>query len=276
MPFGNQEFQYQLPFIFPFDSHPGPVKDAIEDAKNLNRSLFLFIYCIDNPNTYKVSKILQSDAIANEIHSNFIFLPLDVSFPEGWHSACDLKFTEIPMIAIVRPEGTTLNESHVFAEFKGIISEDDLLSSIRIENHHRSPDVEIIEQQNEEFNEAIRRDTEATREEVEEEQRVQNQQEEEKREKEKIEKEFDELPEIEEGMDVATIRFQFPDNVSRIHKFPRDQTVNLLFVFARKFMFPKKFVLVTGFPQYKIDENGKKLSDVCREKNFIVHVEEDE
>ncbi|KAH0788714.1 FAS-associated factor 2 [Histomonas meleagridis] len=277
MPYNNQEnLHHQLQFTFPFDSHPGPLKDAITDAKNLNRSLFIFIYFADNPNTNHVVKILQKESIANEIHSNFIFIPLDVSYPEGWHSACELEFTEIPTIIILRPNGTTLSDSRVFAILEGRIDESDLLSSIQIENNQRTQDAAIIQQQNEEFNDAVQQDQEVTREEAEEEQRARKQIEDEEEQRKKVEKEFEELPETNDSTDIATIRFQFPDNINRIHKFPRDQKIDLLFVFVRKFMFPKKFILKTGFPQFRIEENGKLISEVCHEKNFIVHVEEEE
>ena len=51
-------------------------------------------------------------------------------------------------------------------------------------------------------------------------------------------------------------------------------SIDNLFVFVRMFMFPKKFALMTGFPQKALQENGSVMRNECPERQFIVHVEE--
>ncbi|KAK8870600.1 hypothetical protein M9Y10_008486 [Tritrichomonas musculus] len=266
----------RLPFTFPYDSHPGPIEDAIVDAKNLHRSLILFIYCLHNPLTPSIVNLLQKPSIANEIHENFVFLPLDVTWPEGWSVATQLEFQRMPLLAIIRPKGSSLWESRVFVKYEGKIGENTLLSSIRVELQERNPDNRIVEEQNNDFNEAILQDAENERIRREQAAEAQAQAQRAEEEAKKIDEEFEQLPSTDGLTDVTTIRFQFPDNNTRIHKFPRDCSVNLLFVFVRKFMHPKKFILLTGFPQFKINEDGQKLCDVYGEKNFIIHVEEED
>ncbi|OHT15866.1 hypothetical protein TRFO_13697 [Tritrichomonas foetus] len=278
-PYNTEVYNFsnnRIPFSFPFDSHPGPVDEAVVDAKNLHRSLFLFIYCINNPLTTSICNLLQKPSIASEIRENFVFLPLDVTWPEGWSVASHFEFKRMPLIAIIRPKGSSLWESKIFVKYEGRVGENTLLSSMRVELHERNPDTEIVEEQNNEFNDALLQDAENDRRRQEEEQQQQQAVQQEENERILIEEQFGQLPQTDNLTNVATIRFQFPDNLARIHKFPRESSVDLLFVFVRKFMFPRKFILITGFPQFQIRENGQKLCDVCPEKNFIIHVEEEE
>lgn len=265
----------RIPYQFSFDSHSGPIEDAILDAKNLHRSLFIFIYCRHNPLTPSVVHLLQQPSIANGMRENFVFLPLDVTWPEGWTIANQLHFQYMPIIALVRPKGRSLAESNVFVKYEGRVGETTLHSTMTLENHaHR--DGQIVELQNDEFNQAVYQDNENERQRQEQFQAQQEEQQRREAEARHVDAEFAQLPSTEGLTDVATIRFQFPDNNARIHTFPRDCSINLLFVFARKFMHPRKFYLLAGFPQFKIEEDGRKLKDVYSEKNFIVHVEEEE
>ena len=266
----------QLPYSFSFDSHPGPIEDAITDAQNLHRSLFLFIFCRDNPVTNGVVSLLQSNAVAEEIRENFIFLPLDVTWPEGWRVATELEFKSMPLIAMIRPRGTSLWESKVYVKYEGKVGETTLLSSMRIEMNDRNPDHAIMREQDDEFNQAVRMAEEDRRRNEEAEEEAQRTSEGQERQRQEIEAQYDALMELGEQGDVATIRFQFPDSQTRTHKFPRNGSVRNLFVFARKFMFPRQFALMTGFPQRKLEESDKTLAEECREKQFIVYVEDEE
>ena len=276
----NQYSSSHLPFSFAFDSHPGPVEDAICDAKNLHRSLLIFVYCLKNPLTASICNLLQKQSISREIRENYVFLPLDVTWPEGWSVALQLEFKRMPILAVVRPKGSSLWESRIFIKYEGKVGENTLISSLRIENHERNPDNEIVEEQNNEFNDALIQEVENERRRQNEEMEIAQQQERERQQREmeqqRVEQDFLALPSVEGITDISTIRFQFPDNLARIHKFPRTESIKLLFVFVRKFMFPKNFALKTGFPQFEIPENDQRICDVCPEKNFIVYVEEEE
>ncbi|KAH0792602.1 FAS-associated factor 2 [Histomonas meleagridis] len=260
-------------FSFPFDSHPGPISDAITDANGLRRTLFLFIYCKENPLTNKIISIFKKDEISREIRKNYIFLPLDITHPEGWSTATALDFYSVPIIALVRPNGTTLSESQIFFKNQGQISSIDLLSSLRIENHERNSDAEIIHEQDHEFQNAVLQDQENERKEAEVEQQAQIDKKSEEMRKQKIDDDFANLPEPTE--DSSTIRFHFPDNINRVHVFPRDGPIELLFVFVRKYMYPKSFSLRTGFPQFVINESEEPLRSLCPNKQFIVYVDEE-
>lgn len=264
----------QIPFSFAFDSHPGPIDDAVTDAKNLHRSLFVFIYCKENPTTWLVSSVLQRPEVASEIRDNFIFLPLDVTWPEGWRVACELEFKAMPLIALIRPRGSSLWESNIYVKYEGKVGESTLLSSLRIESRQRNPDTSIVQQQDNEFEAALRRaeaDAQRNREmEVE----ADKEAEEEENMKRRVEEEYQKLIDTDPVGELATIRFQFQGMPPKTHKFHRDAPVDNLFVFVRKFMFPRKFSLMTGFPQRRLEENGAALRDECPERQFIVHVEE--
>ena len=170
LPYSSNTSQYTLPFVFSFDSHPGPLKDAINDASNLHLSLFIFIYSEDNPDTNYIVSLLQKESIISEMNANFIFLPLDISHPEGWKTACKLSFTQIPLIAIIRPAGESLDECCVFMKYSGRVEEQELLSSMRIENTERTNNDEvIIQEQNIEFVEALNEENEIERREAREE-----------------------------------------------------------------------------------------------------------
>ena len=263
----------RLPISFPFDSHPGPIEDAVSDAKNMNRSIFLFIYHLENPSTAHLCRILQNPDVSNEVRSNFIFLPIDVTSPEGWSTAVKLRFQQIPFIALIRPK-ESFDKSVVFIKHEGNIGENTLLSSLRVENHERAPHTQILGQQNIEFHDELERVAENERRQQEEQAMKEEEDKRLQLQKEIIEKQFQELPNVDDSTNVATVKFQFPNNETKTHRFPRDESINLIFVFVRKYMFPKKFKLMTSFPQFQIPENNDKISHFFSERNFMIYVEE--
>jgi hypothetical protein len=263
------------PYQFPFDCHPGPITDAISDAQNLHRSLFLFIYSQDNPATKPVVSLLQEQSVMTEIRDNFIFLPLDVTWPEGWEIATELQFKRMPLIALVRPQGQSLAESQVFVTYEGKVGESALLSSMRVEHHERNPDVELIQDQDDEYHQAVLIDQENIRRTQDEIDAGQTRAIEMEIMKRSVDEEFEQIPEPKDSADRAVIRFQFPAGIAtQTRKFSREASVRWVFVFVRKFMFPKEFALFTGFPQTRIEENNRALGEVCPEKQFIVYVQE--
>jgi hypothetical protein len=263
------------PYQFSFDSHPGPLADAISDARNLRRSIFLFVYSQDNPATAAAVAVLQQPAVVAEMRENFIFLPLDVTWPEGWEIATQLRFKMMPLIALIRPRGATLAESQIFVSYEGRVGESTLLSSMRVEHHN--PDAGIIQDQDDEYNQAVLIDQENVRRVMEEIDLGETIAVERQIEERGVTDEFERIPEPVDQNDRAIIRFQFPGGIqSETRKFSRAAPVRWVFVFVRKFMFPKRFVLLTGFPQVRIEESQLPLGDVLQERQFIVHVQEEE
>jgi hypothetical protein len=262
------------PFNLPFDAHPGPVDDAVTDAKNLHRSLLLFIYCRDNPLTRRMVALLQSQTVADEIREYFVFLPLDVTWTDGWQIAASLEFKYMPLLAIVRPRGTSFAESKVFVTYEGSVGESTLIASMRVEHQDRNPDALIVQNQDEEYNRALIMQQESDR--LAQEAALSRQAEMDARNRE-IDEEFAKIPAPVDQADTAVIKFQFPDATTKTYRFSREDSLKWLFVYVRKTVFPKSFTLSTGFPREKIEETECALKDAYKEKQFIVYVEfEDE
>ena len=285
--FGNAPFEHDLLDVhpdfssswgLPYDSHPGPISEAITDAKNLHRSLFVFIYCKDNALTQRTINILSQRSVSDEIQRSFLFLPLDVSTPEGLVVANSLNFHRLPLIALVRPRGDTLSHSQIFVKHEGKIGESVLLSYIRIEHHeevdHREAEVRniVVEDQDHEYQEALRREQERLR------QIALHEEEEEMKDelneviKLSIDDAFDALPPPPTTGERATVKFMFPDG-NQTRSFPRDGPVSMLFTFARKFVYPKEFIIKAGFPPVEIKETEEPISRVIKDKQFIAYVE---
>jgi FAS-associated factor 2 len=255
-----------------YDSHPGPINDALEDAKNSNRSLFIFIYSKENALTQKFIATLSSAAISEEMRRSFIFLPLDATTFEGLSVANALRFHSLPLIALVRPRGDSLEESQIFVKHEGKMGESTLLSYIRIEVRE---DQEVVVNQNGEYQEALREEQEMQREVRVREEEEERKEEEMKRVQDEVNEAFDNLPQPpEDQSNIVTIKFQFPNNNNnQIRAFPRDGPTSMLFVFARKFVYPMKFVIRAGFPLQELEESDKPLSEICQERQFICYVE---
>ena len=87
---------------------------------------------------------------------------------------------------------------------------------------------------------------------------------------------FDQLPPPPTSGDMVKVKFQFPDNNNQTRAFPRDGPTSMLFTFARKFVFPKDFVLKVGFPPVEISDASDPISSIIRDKQFICYVETEE
>lgn len=266
---GSEENNPQYNFSIP--CHPGPLSTAISDAKNLHKSLFLYLFSCDNDQTSKINSIIQSHNVVEQIQNNFIFLPLDIISVEGWKASSVLKFTSLPLIALIRPNGTSIEESQIFLKHEGKIGESALLSYITIEH---DPTGEIIQQQDEEYRRAVEEAEENQRHVDEIVEQANTQQNEQEQMMQRIHDEFNMLPLVENGPDVTTVRFQFPDNSTQTRKFQKSAPVRSLFVFARNYIFPRNFVLMTGFPLVSITESDSPISSVCNDRQFIIYVDE--
>ena len=266
----------------PYDSHPGPIEEAINDAKNLNRSLFVFIYCKENALTQRCLTILSQPSICEEIQRSFLFLPLDVTTPQGLLVANALEFHQLPLIALVRPHGNSLENSQIFVKHEGKIGESILLSYIRIEHHEEERAREqvqqqaVVEEQDQEYIHALEREQERQRQIRAHEEEEEMQEELQKVMKQTIDEAFDNLPPPPTTGEKVTVKFQFPDNNNQIRSFPRDGPASMLYIFARKFVFPKQFVLKVGFPPAEIADSADPISSIIRDKQFICYVETDD
>lgn len=273
-PYGDSVFQIRTDFSsswgLTYDSHPGPVDDAIVDAKNLNRSLFIFVYCKENALTQRTVQILSLPSVAAEISQNFLFLPLDVTTPEGLSVASSLEFHELPLIALVRPRGTTLKGSQVFVKHEGKIGESVLISYIRVEHREETT---MVQQQDDEYTRALEEENARL-------QRIQEQEDQERIQEEileaqklSVEEAFEALPPPPVSGERTTVKFQLPDNTTQTRSFPRDGPTSMLHVFVRKFVFPNNFQIRAGFPPILVEEINTPLGDTIRDKQFIAYVD---
>jgi hypothetical protein len=226
----------------------------------------LFIFAKDNPITSSIVSLFQRPTVADEIRDSFVFLALDVTCSEGWQAAVELGFTSMPLIAMVRARGPSLASSTVFITYEGKVSETTLLASMRLENQARNPDTAIVQNQDEEYNQALAEHQENERGE-------QQAQEEFEVRRRDIDADFERIPIVSDQADAVTIRYQFPDGSSRTHTFPKGAELKWLFVFARKIMFPADVTLLTGFPPERIEECELPIGDIYHDKQFVVYVE---
>jgi hypothetical protein len=220
-----------------------------------------------------VVSVLHQPTILEEIRENFIFFPLDVTWPEGWKIATELAFKYMPLIALVRPRGHSLAESQIFVTYEGRVSETTLLSSMRVEHHDRNPDAAVMHDQDAEYRRAVRLAEASVQHNQAAAAAVATREVELEIQRRQIGDEFAQIPEPTDLGDTATIRFQYPYLAPQTQRFSRDAAVRWIFVFVRKSMFPKRFLLLTGFPQARIEESDRPLKDVVPEKMFIVYVE---
>ena len=147
-PFGDSDDLIQNDFSsswgLTYDSHPGPISAAITDSVTLNRSLFVFVYYRENALTQRTIALLSHNQVAEEIRKKFIFLPLDVTTHEGLFFANYVQFTSLPIIALIRPQGNSLEESQIFIKNEGKIDLSLILSYINIEHNENHENAEIV------------------------------------------------------------------------------------------------------------------------------------
>lgn len=248
---------------FQFDIYLGGIKDAIFEAKKQHKILIVYIYCKENYNTDFVNSILNKESISSWIRKHTIFYANDITSVEGWKIATEFKYEKNPIFAIVQPNGENLRQCNFFLKHEGIIGEAPILSYLSL--IQTNDDNELILQQDEEYLRAVQEASENNDISI-----IQNEINQE--ELSKIEKEFEELP-IPNEKDAVTIKFNFPDNTNKIYKFPKKGETKLLFIFVRKFVFPKSFNLLSGFPLKELNEDNNLISCISPLNNFVVIVD---
>lgn len=272
-------FLQQPVLSFPFECHPGPLSEAIIDSINISKTLFLFIYSRDNIDTHNAIEVFRLPSIQDIIQQHFLFYAVEATTIEGWRIANSFfKFKAIPIIALIRPRGTTLSQSQILWKHEGLITESQFISYLSIDNHFQqqtpntnSTDTSIVQHQNEEFQRAVEeaRQNQRSTEELE-----QLARESEEIRLKKLNDDYNAIPVPQPGEDMIVIKFLFPDNVSRTREFIHNATINMLFAFVRKFEDIQPFELILNYPMRVINESNELVSTICPDKHFVIHVEE--
>jgi hypothetical protein len=247
--------------------HQGPLETAIRDAV-IQRQLFLiYIYCRENALTRSVNNVLASESVSALVERNFLFVVLDISYPEGWTAAHFFNFKTTPVISVLRPRGSTLKQCHLIVKHEGSIGETALLSYLSIAVQE---DGTVIETQDAEYQKDVQEVEENTRR-VDELDSGARQAE---INSENVDREFEAIPTPVDGAEAIAIRFHFPDSSTQTRKFCHDASARALFSFVRHFVFPERFAMVIpGFPAVKIAEEDGLVRSVCRDRHFVVYVE---
>lgn len=255
-----------------FDCHPGPIDTVVEDAKNLHKSIFLYIYFIDNDICQKTEELFHIPSISAEIQRSFIFYSISATSSDGYTLATHFNFTKLPIIALIRPRGHSFSDSSVFLSHEGFITESSLISYISLEHPE---DANIIQNQDQEFLAAVA-EAEQNNLRI---QEIENQaREDEIRQenlKKKIEEEYNQLPVIHQNEQCFTIKFHFPDNTERMRTFPINGTIKMIFIFVRYYLFPSDFTLQCGYPLSEINESEDPIETISKSKQFVIFVDID-
>jgi hypothetical protein len=244
--------------------HAGPLRDALCDAKELHKTLLLYVFCLDNPDCAEADLLFQSPSVAQEISAKFVFFATSSTTADGWAIITGTKFRRLPLTIFVKPTADTLSQCQVFLNHQGPLSEDVLLSSMAAVTS--PPGDPIRDAQDREFREALddeqhRAAEAATQSDA----------------RGKVDREFAELPQLRAGeTDACPVKFHFPDNSQRVFVFPRQAPVALMFRYVRYFLFPRSFALETGFPRCRVAEDGGTIEMALGGRCVQVYVLEDD
>jgi hypothetical protein len=251
-----------------FDVHPGPIKDAIHDAKMLHRSLFVYIYCNDNPVCRATDGIFSSRAVASAIARGYVFYPAPVTTADGYAIATGAKFRVLPLILLFRPTGETIVDCRLFANHQGHITKDVLLASLSLAAPPPHAGDAFREAQDREFREV---EVESQREA----QRMEDERRRQEAARHRVEDEFAALPRLTPAdVGIVIFKFKFPDNSEQVKVLPVAGGTRMLHAFVRKFVYPREFGLRTGFPLMDVPDDDTAIGELFRQRNVLVHVTE--
>jgi hypothetical protein len=249
------------------------MKDAISDAKSLHRSLFVYVFCNENPVSNAMDKLFQSPGVARLIASKCIFYPISATTADGYSAITGCKFTSLPLFLLVIPHGDSLKACRVSWVFQGDIAESGLIAALESIRGPAPREDPIRAEQDRYFLEAVQDDVQRIEEREWEEQQQELIAEREDAEKERIEREFAALPILSPSQeDVLCVKFHFENNSEKMWVFPRSGSLSMLYIFARKFEYPRTFALKSGFPIAIVPDDETKLNEVFRERNVLIHV----
>ena len=94
--------------------------------------------------------------------------------------------------------------------------------------------------------------------------------------KKQVEEEYNQLPIPQQNEQCFTIKFHFPDNTERIHSFPIDGTIKMIFIYVRYYLFPSNFTLQSGYPMSEISESEDSIQTISKSKQFVIFVDIDD
>lgn len=269
----HQHANAQFPNLdLEFDLHPGPLKDALTDAKTLGKRLCIYIYCADNPLSVQTDRLLENPMVSERIASDFIFYPTSVTSADGYSIAVGAKFREIPMFLVVTPNGDSFDQITINRCLQGEISLQSLLMSLSTtgnnqENTNASVTDPIVQEQNEEYRNA---EHEIEQREAREAREVRERE----TEQAEVERRFRELPELPHGTDNScVVKFRFDNRPEEVKVFYRDTAVSSLFDFVRHFAFPRQFSLfMSGSPMVQLEDSDELIGNLNQGASFVVVV----
>jgi hypothetical protein len=240
------------------------LREALSTARELHKTLFLYVFCLDNPDCTETDLLFQSPAVVQSISVKFVFFAASATTADGWSIITGTRFRHLPLIIFVKPTSDTLSNCQLFLTHQGPISEDVLLSSMEaVAAPSGDP---IREAQDREFQEAL-----------DEERRCLAEAAAQSDARGRVDQEFAELPQLRAGdTDVCPVRFHFPDNSQRVFVFPRQAPVALMFRYVRYFLFPRSFALETGFPRRRVAEDDGTIEMALGGRYVQLYVIEDD
>jgi hypothetical protein len=183
---------------------------------------------------------------------------LSITTSDGYSIATGVKFRALPLLLLVRPTGRTVQDSSIFLNHQGEVTESALLSWLGLERSRGDP---IAAEQDIEFEQAVEIDNEraaAVRER--------------ERERESVQEDFENLPELRPGdPNVCTIRMHLPNSRPMVKVFPRAGKIAMLFAFANHFVAPRVVALYTGHPLQRIENLEAEIGSICPGTQFVVY-----
>lgn len=251
-----EEYDAQSPFPFQFEQHCGPLQRAVTDAVINNRALLVFVFDPENFKTAEFVSVLNSSEISVEIERNYIFLPLKTFSNDAITIYESLENSQFPILAIYKTRKDAVKLSKPEFISQGSVISNNLLTALRL---HAPRDEALLAEQEREYEEAV--------------EEIENRHE---RTQEDVDRDFNKLPKIPKTRKkVICVKFVFQDK-PRTKRFPSKGTNAMLYMYARKFIFPAPFSLFIGVPEViRIPDDDAPIKSITTDKQFVVSIDYD-
>jgi hypothetical protein len=250
----------------PFDSHFGPLSHSFQDAKTHHKTLFLYVYCLENPHCASAESLFRRPDISAQIGAHYLFCPLSITTADGYSVAIGVKFRALPLLLLVRPTGRGVQDSSIFLNHQGALSDATLLSSLGLERGHADP---VAAAQDAEFARAVEADVIRRERDADVAAAAQ--------ERARTGADFANLPELAPSdHDVCTIRVHLPNDGQQMRVFPRSGPIAMLFAFANHFAAPRRVALYAGHPLRRIEDLEAPIGSICPAQQFVVYAIDDD
>jgi hypothetical protein len=243
----------------PFEPFFGSVAQALPEARLRHKTLFIYIYCVDNPLCASTEALFRVPAIAQQISANYLFCPLSITASDGYSIATGAKFRRLPLLLLVRPTGESVRESTVFVNLQGPITESGLMASLGIEQGRAAPagpdravefEPALPDEGPDSIPEPPRANGVGAR----------------------MALDFAALPDLAPtDPDTCTVRFHLPNNAQVVRTFPRSAPARLLFAFAEHFVAPTPVALYAGVPPLRIENEEAPIGSLSPSTYFVVY-----